>query len=53
LYGGVVEVELVGLSAQAHPLFCCCLQAGDRRGGNRARLEGAVLGVGQSRLDQW
>jgi hypothetical protein len=52
LHGRVVEVEQVDLSAQAHPLLVRCLQACDRRGRDRARLQGAAVGVGQSRLDQ-
>lgn len=50
--GGVVEVEDLGLPAQARPLLDCFLQAGDRRGRDRARFEEAVVGVGQPRLDQ-
>jgi hypothetical protein len=34
LYGGVVEVEHVGLSAQAYPFLVGYLQADDRRGGD-------------------
>jgi hypothetical protein len=52
LYGGVVEVEHVGLSAQAYPFLVGCLQADDRCGCDRAGLQGAAVGVGQPGLDQ-
>ncbi|MEU6184004.1 aldehyde dehydrogenase family protein [Streptomyces coeruleorubidus] len=40
LYGGVVEVEQVDLSAQVHPFLVGCLQADDRCGCDRAGLQG-------------
>ncbi|WP_371271962.1 HD domain-containing protein, partial [Streptomyces sp. cf124] len=52
VYGGVVEVEHVGPAAQAYPFLVGCLHADDRCGCDGAGLQGAALGVGQSRFDQ-
>jgi hypothetical protein len=45
-HGNVVEVEQVDLPAQLHPLLRRNLEADDRRGCDRACLEGALAGVG-------